>query len=77
MIIFWVCLVIGLIMGGLTIKNFLDVFIRGRGSLKRKFKKFNKIFPIIAAVAFAVMKIISIIFPNKSSDELDVLDEDE
>ena len=74
-IIYWVSLAIGLLMVFLTVRNFYNVFIKGRGSIKRKMRKFNKIFPIIAVVAFAIVKIISMFF--SSSGSYDVLDEEE
>ena len=71
-IIYWVSLAVGLLMAILTVINFYNVVIKGKGSVKRKMKKFNKIFPIIATIAFAIVKIISIIYyPNDVLDDED------
>ena len=71
-IIYWVSLDVGLLMAVLTVINFYNVVIKGKGSVKTKMKKFNKIFPIIATIAFAIVKIISIIYyPNDVLDDED------
>ena len=71
-IIYWVSLAVGLLMAVLTVINFYNVVIKGKGSVKTKMKKFNKIFPIIATIAFAIVKIISIIYyPNDVLDDED------